>query len=151
MASNWDKSISDAILSIESENSEIIKSVSIKLFSAIIKSTPVANEDLWKRKPKEPHIGGGLRSNWFLTFTNPSSQYNESSIDKSGDKTIDRMVKKMDTHKQGQSSYLLTNNSPYGERIEYHGHSSQAPDGMVRVNTMRFNQLLKQSEREVLR
>jgi hypothetical protein len=148
---DFEKQINDAILEINKENTEIMEVVSIKLFSAIIKDSPVGNPDLWKSKPPKGYTGGSFRSNWFLTFTNPSSQYNESSIDKSGDKTIDRMVKKMDTHKQGKSSYVLTNNSPQGEEIEYYGHSSQAPDGMVRVNTMRFNQLLKQSEREVLR
>ena len=44
-------------------------------------------------------------------------------------------------------SFYLTNNSPYAERIEYEGHSTQAPDGMVRINAIKFQQTLNEVAR----
>jgi hypothetical protein len=32
---------------------------------------------------------------------------------------------------------------PYAERIEYFGHSSQAPEGMARINVAAFQHLVQ--------
>lgn len=138
------KSQSESILN---EQEKKIRAVTIKLFSAVIKDTPVGNPDLWEMKnPPEGYTGGNLRANWYLTSKTPSTRYSESLIDEKGDKTIERITMKMATDMK--NSYILTNNSPYAERIEYEGHSSQAPDGMVRKNARRFKKFMSEIKNE---
>jgi hypothetical protein len=40
------------------------------------------------------------------------------------------------------SIFYLTNNLPYGERLEY-GYSKQAPSGMVRITLAEYEKILR--------
>jgi len=115
---------------------EAMRGVSIKLFSAIIKSSPVDE--------------GRFRANWFPSGATPAKDVT-TNVDKTGSNAISNMT----TSVQGQadwSAFSLTNNLPYSEVIEFGGYndgpnttggfSKQAPAGVLRVNVLRFNQLL---------
>ena len=121
-----------------------IRSTAIKLFSAIIQSTPVDE--------------GRARGNWFTTGQQPSSKVS-SNQDKSGSNAISQAERVIMSIKD-YSTFTLTNNLPYIEKLEFGGYndgpkitggySKQAPAGMVRVNVMRFNKLLEAEASKVL-
>jgi hypothetical protein len=102
------------------------KAVMIKLFSAVIKDTPV--------------LTGRLRGNWSLTFKEPLRERRVGFQD-----PTQRVTSQIEANvTQEDGSAFLTNNMPYAGRIEYDGHSkTKAPQGMVRRNLVRIASNLK--------
>lgn len=110
----------------------VARQVSFKLFSAVIKASPVDT--------------GRFRMNWQTAgAVTPSGVID--AVDESGNKAVaaaaDYAFKNSDWNE-----FTLTNNLPYAERLEY-GWSNQAPQGMVRVNVARFNTLLEEEAAKV--
>lgn len=103
-----------------------IRGTSIKLFSAVILSSPVDT--------------GRFRANWQVSGSSPAS----GTVDGFADPTA-----KVATYVNGQKQSLeftLANNLPYAYALEY-GYSKQAPQGMVRINVARFQQILDEQAR----
>lgn len=127
------------------KNPEIVmRQVSLKLFSAIIKASPVDT--------------GRFRMNWQASGSAPASGATVAT-DQSGGKAIsavaEYVLKAPDWHE-----FTLANNLPYANVIEFGGYqgdgpntvggfSKQAPQGVVRVNITRFNALLEQEAAKV--
>lgn len=111
---------------------KVMRQVSIKLFSAIIKASPVDT--------------GRFRMNWMASGGIPASGVTDAT-DKSGNIAIGNatsfVLKAADWHE-----FTLTNNLPYAQRLEY-GWSQQAPQGFVRVNVGRFQNLIDQEAAKV--
>lgn len=111
---------------------KVMRQVSIKLFSAIIKASPVDT--------------GRFRMNWMASGGIPSSGTTDAT-DKSGNIVIGNatgfVLKAADWRE-----FTLTNNLPYAQRLEY-GWSQQAPQGFVRVNVSRFQQLINEEANKV--
>lgn len=111
---------------------KVMRQVSIKLFSAIIKASPVDT--------------GRFRMNWMASGGNPASGTTDAT-DKSGNiatgNATSFVLKDPDWHE-----FTLTNNLPYAQRLEY-GWSQQAPQGFVRVNVSRFQQLINEEANKV--
>lgn len=117
----------------------------LKLFSSVILQTPVGNPDNWQNPESAPegYVGGRLRGNWQVSTGRPASGELDT-IDSSGNTTVGNMrqfVNGLDFTKDVE--VYLTNNLPYAERIEYFGHSGQAPEGMVRKNLIRISNNLQ--------
>lgn len=110
----------------------VIRSVSIKLFSAIIKASPVDT--------------GRFRMNWQTSGAEPSGGL-VAGVDPNGSAAINSAVTYI-TNTPVARAFTLTNNLPYAERLEY-GWSKQAPVGMVRVNVARFQSLIDQEAAKV--
>lgn len=111
---------------------KVMRQVSIKLFSAIIKASPVDT--------------GRFRMNWMASGGTPASGITDST-DKSGNTATGNatsfVLKATDWRE-----FTLTNNLPYAQRLEY-GWSQQAPAGMVRTNVSRFQQLINEEANKV--
>ena len=111
---------------------KVMRQVSIKLFSAIIKASPVDT--------------GRFRMNWMASGGNPALGVTDAT-DKSGNIAIGNatgfVLKAADWRE-----FTLTNNLPYAQRLEY-GWSRQAPQGMVRTNVSRFQQLINEEANKV--
>ncbi|MGL6147750.1 MAG: HK97 gp10 family phage protein [Plesiomonas sp.] len=109
-----------------------MRGVSIKLFSAVIKSSPVDT--------------GRFRANWQASGI--SAKLGKLEIfDKSGNKTIADVGAYIKSAAKSDQ-FTLANNLPYAAKLEYGAHSQQAPQGMVRVNVARFQRLLDEAARE---
>ena len=123
--------------------STVVKESAIDLFSEIIRETPVGDPSLWKNPPPADYVAGSLQSNWQCTLDTPASGM-WSFADKSEQATTSAMESVVQTAKADQPIFL-TNNLPYGERIEYLSWShAQKPEGMVRVSVSKFqNKLAK--------
>ena len=114
---------------------EAVRGVTIKLWSAVIKTSPVGDID-----------GGRFRGNWFPSDAQPSSKVDLSARDKSGSKSISSATQFVNGAADW-SAFTLTNNLPYSEVIEFGqygdgpntvgGFSKKAPQGVVRVNVDR--------------
>lgn len=110
----------------------VMRAVSIKLFSAVIKSSPVDT--------------GRFRMNWQPGGPSPATGV-IPGFDLTGNKAISAVVNFVNSSAQWQE-FTLSNNQPYAHRLEY-GWSKQAPTGIVRVNVLRFQQLLDQEAAKV--
>ena len=125
----------------------VARQVSFKLFSAVIKGTPVGEEN-----------GGRLRLNWQVAGATPATGTIDG-VDKTGAKAV-AMVSDYVFKNPDWSEFTLTNNLPYAPVVEFGGYpgdgpntvggfSKQAPQGMVRVNVARFNTLLEEEAAKV--
>ena len=110
----------------------VMRSVSLKLFSAIIKASPVDT--------------GRFRGNWQTTGVTPATGL-IAGVDPTGNKAVNSAATFI-TNAPGWNTFTLTNNLPYAERLEY-GWSKQAPTGVVRVNVIRFQQLINEEAAKV--
>lgn len=123
---------------------KVMRQVSIKLFSAIIKASPVDT--------------GRFRMNWMASGSAPASGVTDAT-DKSGNiatgNATSFVLKAADWRE-----FTLTNNLPYANVIEYGGYpgdgpntvggfSKQAPAGVVRTNVSRFQQLINEEANKV--
>lgn len=101
----------------------------LRLFRAVILDTPV--------------LEGTLRSDWQITTDSPAISPS------SGNDPLSSITAIIGASELGQPLFL-TNNMPYAYGIEFLGWSKvKAPDGMMRKNAMRFNQILKQEIRRI--
>ena len=114
-------------------NETVMRQVSLKLFSAIIKASPVDT--------------GRFRMNWQAASGAAPAVRVKNGVDPSGSKAIAQMASVV-SRDPNWYEFTLTNNLPYAERLEY-GWSKQAPTGIVRVNITRFNALLEQEAAKV--
>ncbi len=123
---------------------------SFDLFSAVVMETPVKK--------------GVLRNNWFAQIGSGSSETTTDG-DSSGQQTISRIERTLLATDLVRDIYL-TNNMPYAYVVEYGGYpnppeggegytangfSLKAPDGMVRVNALRWDSIVKNNARKVAR
>lgn len=85
-------------------------------------------------KPKG-YVGGRFRANWNTSVGSPDETTTDA-VDPTGAKATANVLAKMGG--AGSITYL-TNGLPYGEMLEYHAHSKQAPSGMVRISMARID------------
>lgn len=105
--------------------------VIIKLFSAVIKDTPV--------------LSGRLRGNWQTSIRSPAT----GVIGIRDESAAIAEVEAMAARSKGTDVVYLRNNLPYAHRIEFDGWSKvKAPQGMMRRNVARFRRILNQAVRE---
>lgn len=117
-----------------------VRGTAIKLFSAVIKSSPVDS--------------GRFRANWTANGPTPASGVS-SMTDVTGEAEIATMTQFV--AKAPFDQFTLSNNLPYAHKLEYGGYgdgpntvggySKQAPAGMVRVNVARFDAILEEMAR----
>jgi hypothetical protein len=113
---------------------QVRQAVALKLFSAVILSTPV--------------LTGRLRGNWVTTL-NFDTEETVTTDDPSGSVSI-AFAKEVISNAKGDDTIILTNNLPYASVIEFDGWShTKAPQGMLRINVARFERLLEEQLRKV--
>lgn len=126
-------------------NETVMRQVSLKLFSAIIKASPVDT--------------GRFRMNWQAASGGNTAVGVNNGVDPSGSKAIFQMTSVV-TRDPNWYEFTLANNLPYANVIEYGGYpgdgpntiggfSKQAPQGVVRVNVLRFQQLIDEEAAKV--
>lgn len=109
----------------------IKRAASFELFSAVVVTTPVDK--------------GVLINNWYLTVNSPSSD-TRTDENKSGANALaqgEGELFKFDI----ANDIWITNNLPYAYPIEFDGHSAKASRGMVRVNSVNWDEYVKRAVR----
>lgn len=122
----------------------VMRAVSLKLFSAIILGSPVDT--------------GRFRMNWQASGPSPAGGQ-VGGVDMAGSKAISAASAFVIGNSYWQE-FTLSNNLPYANVIEFGGYlgdgpntvggySRQAPQGVVRVNVVKFQSLLDQEASKV--
>lgn len=103
--------------------------------------------DSMEIKAPAGYTGGRFRGNWQVGF-DAAPEGETGRIDKSGSITIvaGRLI--LESFRVGTNAIYFTNNVPYSYELEV-GHSSQAPNGMVRITAADFQNLFDEAAREV--
>lgn len=110
--------------------SRAIRGSAVVLFRGVIQTSPVDT--------------GRFRANWQVSGSSPATG-TKDSFDKSGNNT----AMEMSTYVNGEKvnlEFTLANNLPYAYKLEF-GYSTQAPQGMVRINVARFQSILDEQAR----
>ena len=92
-----------------------------------------------------PVDSGRFRGNWIASDGAPI-ETTYSITDKQGTTTVNKATVSTLSSSDWQSLWL-SNNLPYAQRLEY-GWSDQAPEGMVRKNVIRFQDILDKEARK---
>lgn len=125
----------------------VVVKTTIDIASKVVERSPVGNPDNWKSPPPKGYVGGRFRANWQIGLDAPATGELDL-IDASGAPTKTRLASEIESIGMGHIVHI-TNNLPYGPRLEYEGHSSQAPQGMVRITVAEFQSIIDRAAREV--
>jgi len=140
---NFDKQVAAFAKKANTSIDKTMRGVSIKLFSAIIKSSPVDS--------------GRFRANWMASGSSPETGTN-TNTDKSGSSSTAAVANYVAVARMS-SVFTLSNNLPYAHNLEFGGYkpgngpntvggfSKQAPTGVVRINADRFQRILDEQAR----
>lgn len=128
--STFARQIESFALKVNTATEKVIRAVVIELFSSVIADTPVDT--------------GRARGNWQTRVNTPATD-EINRLDPSGFKSMAEA--RAANFKLGDVVYL-TNNLPYINRLEFEGHSKQAPNGMVRKNVARIEGILRKAVSE---
>tara|TARA_R110002020_G_scaffold337389_3_gene552870 strand:- start:293 stop:763 length:471 start_codon:yes stop_codon:yes gene_type:complete len=125
---------------------KVDRAFKIQLSTMVIEQTPVGNKEYWSEKARKyapaGYVGGRARNNWFPSIGAPSNKTTKRTGAKG--QAAKRRAVKIAGQSVGQV-YYLTNNLPYIRRLEYEGHSQQAPSGMLRRSVKEARQALKRA------
>ena len=122
------KAINSAEIEMKAKANKAIRKAAIKTWSKIIRMTPVDT--------------GRARGNWFIGLS-VDSDINTSDNVRGSQYVNDKLPNNVLNDK-----VYLYNNLPYIGALEF-GHSSQAPNGMVRISLLGWPGELKKAFKEV--
>ncbi|CQJ12598.1 phage protein [Yersinia mollaretii] len=121
------KSYNDAVF----EHNEDLKKDSANLTKTGRLKKRARVTDSMDVKAPAGYTGGRFRGNWQVGLdVQPDGE--TGRIDKSGNMTMAVGNYMLEQFKVGTKAIYFTNNVPYAYRLEF-GHSSQAPNGMIRI------------------
>ena len=106
---------------------EIVQTSLVNLGTPIVISTPVDT--------------GALRNSFFSAIGQPNINAKREA-DVSGGDSLTNLKQKALEVKIGDDFYM-TSSMPYAVEIEFNAHSQQAPDGMVRINALRWDSIVE--------
>jgi len=139
--------VSRFVAKAEANAKAVAQKVTIDVLRSVIDKSPVGNPALWKSPAPAGYVGGRFRANW-NTSVGRADTATTTKTDAAGSGTKSRgavVVQGWD----GQGDCYITNSLPYGPELEYKGHSSQAPAGMVRVTVVEFQSFVNQAVRSL--
>lgn len=122
----------------EEKADKVVRMSFIALSTRIIRRSPVGDADQWKPaangkiyKPKG-YTGGRFRANWQASVNKPKlGKIDSDKAPETNAGTATDSVRNAGAVKNARRYYLM-NNLPYAKAIE-HGHSRQAPFGVVKL------------------
>ncbi len=120
--------------------------VALRALENVVRRTPVGDPSLWQSPAPKGYLGGTARNSWHVTLGQPSSEEVKNGADKSGGGAMREGAAAINQAKLGDTIYL-NNTVPYIRRLEY-GHSTQAPEGMVRVTLSEIETFYRQGAQQ---
>ncbi len=95
------------------------------------------------------YVGGRFRGNWQVGIDS-TPEGETDRIDKNGNATKAMGNLVLSSFRVGMQEIYFVNNVPYAYPLEF-GHSSQAPNGMVRITAQEFGRFVDEAARELNR
>lgn len=121
---------------------EAVGAIVVQVAARIDMRSPVGDASYWTSPPPPGYVGGRFRANWQLGVdTIPAGELNV--VDPTGEATRGRIFATVPDDAAGKT-YFLVNNLPYAHRLE-DGYSRQAPQGMVGLTVVEFQQVVREA------
>jgi len=118
---------------------DMVGNIVVRVAAELDRRSPVGDAKFWKSPPPKGYVGGHFRANWQLGVgVRPATEI--KGVDPSGAATQGRIIAEVPEQASGKI-YWLSNNAPYAQRLE-HGWSRQAPEGLVGLTVMQFQQIV---------
>lgn len=139
---SFTSSINKWVEQAKTDRDAVVSEVFRTIGTRIVSRTPIGDITLWQTPPtaSQDYRPGTLANNWFAGFGEPGTPtlrpHNVNGAQSLAN--ISNVAKEF----PGQVAYIV-NPAPYANRIEYAGHSSQAPGGMVRLAAAEFQAIVK--------
>jgi hypothetical protein len=125
-----------------------VRKVIIDVGASLVAKSPVGDGSLWKHPPPKGYVGGRFRANWQHGF-NVMPSGTKSDIDPSGQVSIEAIQSRLGSVEKGAFGvHYIVNNLPYARVLE-HGHSTQAPSGMVGLTVTEFESIVGKAVSDV--
>ena len=124
----------------KADTNEVIAKTFMRIGTLIVERTPVGDITSWKGPAPKDYRPGSLVNSWFSRVGSPSTE-NMRSSNTSGAQSLAN-INRVAARAAG-NVVVLYNVAPYANRIEYAGHSGQAPTGFVRRTVEEFQQIIK--------
>lgn len=121
---------------------DLVGTLVVRIGGELDRRSPVGDATYWKNPAPKGYVGGRFRGNWQLGIDR-IPQGETGNIDMTGAETQGRIVAAIPEKASGKVFYLV-NNSPYGPRIE-RGWSRQAPQGLVALTAIQFQQIVDET------
>lgn len=110
---------------------EVAKASIIRIGTQVVTRTPVDT--------------GRARGSWNSAYGAPDSSIDEN---RRGNDALQDLTVSIEGLQIGTVFYF-TSPLPYMPRLEYEGWSEQAPQGMLRISTQQFPQIVKEESRKI--
>lgn len=120
---------------------QVVGGVVVRLAAELDRRSPVGDAKYWINPPPKGYVGGHFRGNWQLGI-GAAPQGEVAGTDATGTATQGRIVASVPAEASGKIFYLA-NNAPYALRLE-EGWSRQAPQGLVGLTVIAFQQIVDQ-------
>lgn len=131
-STNFLQSINAFVDKAKANSELVVKKGCIEVLQDIIRMSPVGQPSIWTNKPPKNYVGGLFRGNWQVSFDIPVTNAIDR-IDPTGMDTLKDGIEQIGKFTSDVKSVYFTNNLPYSVALEFFGHSTQAPNGMVRI------------------
>ncbi len=126
---------------------DFVRDVVEDIATKLVERSPVGDPALWQHPAPKGYEPGTFRGNWQLGVNViPSGE--TGNIDPSGGATLGTIIASIPEQAAGTVLYLV-NNVPYARPIE-DGHSTQAPNGLVGLTALEFQQSVDAAAMRVL-
>jgi hypothetical protein len=132
--------ISQFVAKAKSNADAVVRKVVIDIADNVVRLSPVGDGAHWASPPPKGYVGGRFRANWQLGINVPRSGV-LPDIDPTGAASNARVLAALPPDAAG-NVFFLTNNLPYAQRLE-DGYSGQAPNGMVMLTVVRWNNIVE--------
>ncbi|MDQ8051066.1 hypothetical protein [Luteibacter sp.] len=147
MAKSFALDVGEFVRKAKAAPEVVVRKVATDLLTSVVLKTPVGNPSLWKGKPPAGYVGGRARASWGVGLNRPADT-SVTLVDKQGRRTIARGQAAIGQWKSDDSIWI-TSRLPYINRLEYEGHSRQAPAGMVRISVVEFQSFINAAARSL--
>lgn len=126
----------------------VIRQFVVNLGSELLRTTPVGDPSLWKRKvPPKGYVPGALMANWNFSI-GLIDETNGKPPNRSVPDGIERLKAAIAPDIADKDIYLV-NAQPYARRLEYEGFSSQVPNGWVRITAVQDTKFMAEAIQQV--
>ena len=129
---------------------QVVRSVLFSVANSLVERSPVGNPDLWQNPKAAPpgYVGGRFRANWQFGESEPNLAVT-TGIDPTGGFTIGKLQAAVPETDARGKIYYFTNSLPYAERLEEGWSSRQAPDGIVGLTAIEFQDYVDKAVAEL--
>ena len=121
------------------KNRDVVVKTFVSLGTLIVSRAPIGDHTLWQSGPGDDYIPGTLANSWNAGIGSGSGAKMRGPNPTGAESLAN--INNVSKSVAGKVAFIV-NPAPYANRIEYEGHSTQAPAGMARRTAAEFKHLV---------